>query len=122
MITFASCHQYRLDNAMTDIVRDWQLVKYELNDGDSTSYFTSFVSGYTITFTADGFYTESFTYFGTPVSVGGAFNFQNNLNELVLSDADTTRVFEVIELVPQRLTIELINTPDDEDIYYLEAY
>lgn len=123
-ITFAltSCHDNRLENYTNDISRDWQLVKYVLNNGDSTYYYTSFVAGYTITFTAEGFYTESYTYFGTPVTISGAYNFQDNFNQLVLSDEDSTRVYDIIELSQQKLTIELINTPDDEDIFYLEPY
>jgi len=119
-LALGSCHDYRLENATSDISRSWYLVKYELNNGDSTFYFTSMITNYTITFTTEGAYTESFEYYGTPVTINGYYVFQDNISELVLSDEDTTRVFDVVNLTTNHLTIELMNTPDDDDIYFLE--
>lgn len=120
-ILFMSCHDYRLENATTDLCRNWLLVKYELNNGDSTYYYGTMITNHTLSFTPEGTFTESFNYFGTPVSMSGFYNFQDNVTQLVLSDEDTTFVYNIIDLTSHKLTIELINSYDD-DVFYYEPY
>ena len=119
-VALSSCHDHRLENKTFDISRGWYLAKYELNNGDSTLYYGTIISGYNITFTEAGTYSESYLYFGVPVASNGFYYFQDNLAQLVISDEDTTRVYDIIELSPQHLTIELVNTPDDKDVFFLE--
>ena len=120
-ILFISCQDYRIENATSDISRNWLLIKYELNNGDSTIWYSTMITNHTLSFTAEGTYTESYNYFGTPVSAGGFYNFQDNATQLVLSDEDTTFVFKIVDLTPHKLTIELINSYDD-DVFYYEPY
>ncbi len=117
----SACHDYRLENATSDISRNWLLIKYELNNGDSTYWYGTMVTNRTLSFTAEGTYTESYNYFGIPVSTAGFYNFQDNVNQLVLSDEDTTMVYNIIELTSHKLTIELINS-DDDDVFFYEPY
>lgn len=120
VILFNSCSQDKKEEQMTtDLSREWKVVKYELNGFDETSTFDALYPNYWIDFRAEGTYTEYYMIYGITVPVDGNWEFQNDLEDAQLVDPNRTRLYHIIELSDDKLTVEDTYTADD-DVFYLE--
>lgn len=120
IILFTSCSQDKKEEQMTtDLSREWKVVKYELNGFDETSTFDALYPNYWIDFRAEGTYTEYYMIYGITVPINGNWEFQNDLEDAQLVDPDRTRLYHIIELSSDKLTVEDTYTADD-DVFYLE--
>jgi hypothetical protein len=119
-ILFNSCSKEKREEQMTtDLSREWKVVKYELNGFDETSTFDALYPNYWIDFRSEGTYTEYYLVFGITVPVNGNWEFQNDLEDAQLTDPDRTRLYHIIELSDDKLTVEDTYTAED-DVFYLE--
>lgn len=120
IILFNSCSKEKREEQMTaDLSREWKVVKYELNGFDETSTFDALYPNYWIDFRAEGTYTEYYMIYGITVPVDGNWEFQNDLEDAQLVDPNRTRLYHIIELSSDKLTVEDTYTADD-DVFYLE--
>ena len=120
VILFNSCSKEKREEQMTaDLSREWKVVKYELNGFDETSTFDALYPNYWIDFRAEGTYTEYYMIYGITVPVDGTWEFQNDLEDAQLVDPNRTRLYHIIELSSDKLTVEDTYTADD-DVFYLE--
>lgn len=120
VILFNSCSQDKKEEQMTtDLSREWKVVKYELNGFDETSTFDALYPNYWIDFRAEGTYTEYYMIYGITVPINGNWEFQNDLEDAQLVDPNRTRLYHIIELSDDKLTVEDTYTADD-DVFYLE--
>lgn len=120
VILFNSCSKEKREEQMTtDLSREWKVVKYELNGFDETSTFDALYPNYWIDFRAEGTYTEYYMVYGITIPVDGSWEFQNDLEDAQLVDPNRTRLYHIIELSSDKLTVEDTYTADD-DVFYLE--
>ncbi len=117
---FNACSQDKKEEQMTsDLSREWKVVKYELNGFDETATFDALYPNYWIDFRAEGTYTEYYLVYGITVPVNGNWEFQNDLEDAQLVDPNRTRLYHIVELSENKLTVEDTYTADD-DVFYLE--
>lgn len=120
ILFFASCSKDKKEDQLTaDLSRDWEVVKYEVNGFDETSTFDALYPNYRIDFSSDGTYTEYYLVYGITVPVDGNWEFQNDLADIQLVDPNRTRLYHIVELKSDELTVEDSYTAED-DVFYLE--
>jgi hypothetical protein len=118
----ASCLREKIDRGTADISKSWELVKKEVNGNNETDNFKATHNDYVLVFTDAGAFSEKYTdAFGTAQSIAGTWIFQNNVKELKLEDNIQTRFFDIIELNGATLTLQTLNSLEEE-IFYFEPY
>lgn len=115
-----SCENIRVDQAIEHISRTWSVYKYEIDGYDQTPLFTSAYSNYNIVFTDTSDYTESYIFLGTPVTITGIYIFSDKANILTLSDEFQSRVYNVLTLTNNEMTLEDRNAENNQ-VYYFEV-
>jgi len=115
-----SCGDVRIDQAIDHISRTWSVYKYEIDGYDQTPLFTAAYSAYNITFTDTSDYTENYTFLGTPLSITGIYIFSDKGNILTLSDEFQSRVYNVLTLSNNEMTLEDRNAENNQ-VYYFEV-
>jgi hypothetical protein len=115
-----SCGNIRVDNSIAYISRTWSVYKYEIDGYDQTPLFTAAYSFYNITFTDTSDYTENYTFLGTPVTITGIYIFSDKGNILTLSDEFQSRVYNVLTLTNNEMTLEDRNAENNQ-VYYFEV-
>ncbi len=121
LIAFStSCEDLRIDQAVEHISRTWSVYKFEIDGYDQTPLFTSTYLSYNITFTDTLDYTENYTFLGSPVSITGIYIFSDKAGILTLSDEFQSRVFNVLTLTNNEMTLEDRNS-DTNQVYYFEV-
>ena len=121
LIAFStSCEDIRIDKAVEHISRTWSVYKFEIDGYDQTPLFTSTYVSYNITFTDTSDYTENYTFLGSPLSITGIYIFSDKAGILTLSDEFQSRVFNVLTLTNNEMTLEDRNS-DTNQVYYFEV-
>ena len=115
-----ACEDQRVNQAIDKISRTWTVYKYEKDGIDITPVFTSSYADYSIVFEKSQDYTETFIFFGSPVTITGIYIFSDQAQILTLSDEFESRVFDIITLNNSDMTLQDINS-DSTEIYYFEA-
>ncbi|MBC8172406.1 MAG: lipocalin family protein [Chitinophagales bacterium] len=122
LIFFTSCEKKRIADGTRDISQAWVVVKTEKNGADDTGNFDLKFKDYTIFFSEDGNYDETYALYGSAaIDMSGTWLFQNNATEIQLADSTQTRFFEIIELNQSELILQLLGVPDEE-VRYLEPH
>ena len=117
----ASCDTVNEHEAIDHISRTWTVYKYEINGYDQTPLFTAKFGSYGLICERDQDYTESYLLFGTlPVTITGIYIFSDGENILTLSDEFQSRVYNVLTLTNNEMTLEDRNS-DTNYVYYFEA-
>lgn len=117
----ASCDKINENEAIEHISRSWTVYKYEIDGYDQTPLFTAEFVTYSLICERDQDYTESYLLFGTtPVTITGLYIFSDGDDILTLSDEFQSRVFNVLTLTNNEMTLEDRNS-DTNQVYYFEA-
>ncbi|HMU68770.1 MAG TPA: hypothetical protein PK511_08840 [Chitinophagales bacterium] len=120
IISFTSCDNFKESEAIEHITRTWTVYKYEVDGYDQTPLFVATYGTYTLVCEKDQDYTETYTVGATPVTITGIYIFSDGDNILTLSDEFQSRVFNVLTLTNNEMTLEDRNA-DTNQVYYLEA-
>jgi WD40 repeat protein len=121
LIAFStSCEDIRVDQGIDHISRKWSVYKFEIDGYDQTPLYTSTYVDYNITFTDTLTYTENYTYLGTPLSIDGIYIFSDKASILTLSDEFQSRVYNILTLTNNEMTLEDRNS-DVNQVYYFEV-
>lgn len=116
----SSCEDIRVDQATEHISRAWSVYKFEIDGYDQTPLFTSTYLNYNITFTDTSDYTETYNLGATPVSITGIYIFSDKASILTLSDEFQSRVFNILTLTNNEMTLEDRNAETNQ-VYYFEV-
>lgn len=121
LLSVNSCDRINENAAIDHISRTWTVYKFEIDGYDQTPLFTSEYTSYSLFCERSQDYTESYVLFGgTPVTITGIYIFSDGDNILTLSDEFQSRVFNVLTLTNNEMTLEDRNAESNE-VYYLEA-
>ena len=114
VISFNSCKKFpdgpafSLRSANGRLAHQWQPSKVTVDGVDNTANWAAF--GYKITFSKGGAYTESFTFFGSTISVAGTWKWTNgnkSIEKTSPATANNVAYTETWEV--QRLTAKELN-------------
>ena len=121
---FYGCQKDELSRAKSNLSRTWVVDKVEFSGIDTTSTWNSQFVNYTIQFTKDGKYYESYTVggFNTQASEKGEWTLSSDALTLTLNreDKQYSRAFEIILLDEANLHISKNGTTPKEE-YYLKS-
>lgn len=95
------------------IARAWQINKFYQNNTDFTAQFKATFRNYSISFTKDGLFTESYVdTTNSPVGTAGTWKFNNGVKNLILVYGDSTRItnYKIILLTKQNLNVQRDST------------
>jgi len=115
-----SCEKFNENQGIEKISRVWTVYKFEIDGYDQTPLFTSTYGTLTLTCEKDQDYTESYTFLGTPTTITGIYIFSDGDDILTLSDEFQSRVFNVLTLTNNEMTLEDRNS-DTNNVYYFES-
>lgn len=116
-----SCDNVNENAAIDHISRTWTVYKFEIDGYDQTPLFTSEFGSYSLFCERNQDYTESYILFGvTSVTITGLYIFSDGDDILTLSDEFESRVFNVLTLTNNEMTLEDRNA-DNNQVYYFEA-
>ncbi len=121
LLTVNSCDRVNENAAIDHISRTWTVYKFEIDGYDQTPLFTSQFATYSLFCERSQDYTESYVEFGvTPVTINGIYIFSDGDDILTLSDEFQSRVYNVLTLTNNEMTLEDRNA-DNNEVYFLEA-
>lgn len=115
-----SCDRFNENQGIEKISRVWTVYKFEIDGYDQTPLFTAMYGTYTLTCEKSQDYTETYTLFGSPTTITGLYIFSDGDDILTLSDEFQSRVYNVLTLTNNEMTLEDRNS-DTNNVYYLES-
>lgn len=119
-IFLQSCEKEKIETHTRYLSGEWKLTKKEINGVNSTDDFNTYFQNYSITFFEQGNFNETYNFLGAALTtIEGTWLFQNHVNELKLADVSQTRLYNIIKLTADDLTIQLLSGVDKE-VYYLD--
>jgi len=120
LLYVTACNNFNENAAVDHISRTWTVYKFEVNGYDQTPLFTATYGSYQLICERDRDYTESYVFLGDPKSITGIYIFSDGDDILTLSDEFQSRVYNVLTLTNNEMTLEDRNS-DSNNVYYLEA-
>jgi hypothetical protein len=91
------------------IARSWQINKCYQNNTDFTAQFKAMFRNYSISFTKEGMFTESYVdTTNSPVGNTGSWKFNNGVKNLIMVYGDSVRLvnYKIILITKQNLNIQ----------------
>lgn len=121
LITFSSsCKKAHETLKKDQLSRAWVISTYKKNDIDETATFKATLVNYTIIFNDQGNYSNTYTFLGVPVGINGTYAFENNEQQIRLTESGGTQhLFTINELTASKCTVTSFGT--DKEQFFLVA-
>ncbi len=117
-IAVTSCKKAHEEFKKDLLSRSWVVSAYKKNDVDETATFKSTLVNYTITFNDEGNFSITYTFLGLPVGINGTYAFENNEQQIRLTESNGTQhVYAIDELTAARCTVTSYGT--DKEQFFL---
>lgn len=115
---FTSCKKAKEEFKKDLLSRTWKMSVYKKNDIDQTALFNSVYVNYLIGFNDQGNFSQTYTFLGAPVGISGTYIFENNEQQIRLTDTSgKVTLFSINELSSSKLTVTVFGT--DKEQFFL---